>query len=82
MLDGVELERRGLPTASLITDEFRATAHKMLENQGAAWYPFVEIEHPINIRSEDELIRMSEQAIEDIVRLLTQPQLEEVNIKI
>lgn len=82
MLDGIELERRGLPTASLITDEFRATAHKMLENQGAAWYPFVEIEHPINIRSEDELIRMSEQAIEDIVRLLTQPQLEEVNIKI
>jgi hypothetical protein len=73
VLDGVELERRGLPTASLITDEFRATARKMLENQGAAWYPFVEIEHPINIRSEDELIRMSEQAIEDIVRLLIQP---------
>ena len=71
MLDGVELERRGLPAAALITDEFRPTALKMLENQGAPWYPFVEVEHPINIRTETELRQIAENATEEIVRLLT-----------
>ena len=67
------MERRGLPAASLITDEFRPTAVKMLENQGAAWYPFIEVEHPINIRSDEELRQMAEKVTEDIVRLLTRP---------
>ncbi len=67
------MERRGLPAAALITDEFRTTALKMLENQGAEWYPFVEVEHPINIRSETELRAMAEAAGEEIVRLLTGP---------
>jgi hypothetical protein len=71
VLDGVELERRGLPAAALITDEFRPTALKMLENQGAEWYPFVEVEHPINILSDEELRAMAEAAVEEIVRLLT-----------
>ena len=71
MLDGVELERRGLRAAALITDEFRPTALKMLENQGAPWYPFVEVEHPINIRTETELRQIAENATEEIVRLLT-----------
>ena len=67
------MERRGLPAAALITDEFRPPAMKMLENQGAEWYPFVEVEHPINIRSETELRAMAEAAVEEIVRLLTGP---------
>ncbi len=73
MLDGVELERRGLPAAALITDEFRPTALKMLENQGAPWYPFVEVEHPINVRTDAELRQLAENATEEIVRLLSQP---------
>ena len=73
MLDGVELERRGLPAAALITDEFRPTALKMLENQGAPWYPFIEVEHPINIRTDAELRQIAEDAADDIVRLLTRP---------
>lgn len=73
MLDGVELERRGLPTAALITDEFRPTALKMLENQGAPWYPFIEVQHPINVLIEAELRQLAENCVEDIVRLLTRP---------
>ena len=73
MLDGVELERRGLPAAALIPDEFRPTALKMLENQGAPWYPFIEVEHPINIRTDAELRQIAEDAADDIVRLLTRP---------
>ena len=65
------MERRGLPAAALITDEFRPTALKMLENQGAPWYPFIEVEHPINIRTETELRQIAENATEEIVRLLT-----------
>lgn len=65
------MERRGLPAAALITDEFRPTAMKMLENQGAAWYPFIEVPHPINIRTDEELREMAEAAVDEIVRLLT-----------
>ncbi|MDP6349751.1 MAG: hypothetical protein QGG58_08255 [Chloroflexota bacterium] len=65
------MERRGLPTAVMITDEFRPTALKMLENQGADWYPFVEVEHPINIRNDEELRAMAEASVEEVVRLLT-----------
>lgn len=65
------MERRGLPTAAMITDEFRPTALKMLENQGADWYPFVEVEHPINIRNDEELRAMTEASVEEVVRLLT-----------
>ncbi len=67
------MERRGLPAAALITDEFRPTALKMLENQGAPWYPFIEVEHPINIRTDAELRQIAEDAADDIVRLLTRP---------
>ena len=44
---------------------------KMLENQGAAWYPFIEVPHPINIRTDEELREMAEAAVDEIVRLLT-----------
>lgn len=45
----------------------------MLENQGAPWYPFIEVQHPINVLIEAELRQLAENCVEDIVRLLTRP---------
>ena len=71
MLDAVEVERAGLPAVAVITDEFGDTARDMLENQGASWYRFVEVAHPINILDDDEIDELVGGSVREITALLT-----------
>ena len=71
MLDAVEVERAGIPAVAVITHEFGDTARAMLENQGASWYRFVEVAHPINILEDDEIDELVSGSVGEINALLT-----------
>ena len=71
MLDAVEVERAGVPAVAVITDEFGDTARAMLENQGASWYRFVEVAHPLNILEDDEIDELVRGSLGRITALLT-----------
>jgi len=71
VLDAVEVERAGLPAVAVITDEFGDTARDMLENQGAPWYRFVEVAHPINILEDDAIGELATRSVGEVTALLT-----------
>lgn len=51
----MSLERRGVPTATFITDAFAAYARGLCRMQGLEALPSVVIPHPIAARPTDEL---------------------------
>ena len=63
MLDGLKLERAGIPTASIVTTPFIATGRAMAVSWGVQNYQFLVTAHPIANLTEDELdIRADELA--------------------
>ncbi|MBI3965808.1 MAG: hypothetical protein HY329_09250 [Chloroflexi bacterium] len=73
MLDGIELERAGVPTAVILTDVFIATGQAMAETQGAPDYAFAVVEHPISNRDEAGVQQLARQAQEQVEQLLLGP---------
>ncbi|HEY8450295.1 MAG TPA: hypothetical protein VIL95_07450 [Bacillota bacterium] len=55
MHDGIELERRGVPTAVVATDLFEPTARGLAELQGVPDFPLVLIPHPLGRCSREAL---------------------------
>ena len=51
----MELERRGIPTATFVTHSFEAYARGLCRMQGMAALPLIVIPHPIAARPVDEL---------------------------
>lgn len=74
MHDGIELERRGIPTAVVCTDAFITSARAQAAISGNADYPFVVVAHPIGSLSDAELHERARTATPDVIRILTQPQ--------
>lgn len=70
MLDGIEMERRGVPTAVVCTDAFEITGRAMAKTVGAPNYPFALIPHPISNLSEEQIRQRAERALQDLVRLV------------
>lgn len=70
MLDGILLERRGLPSAVICTDIFRETGRAMAEQNGAPDYPFVSVPHPIASATEEELAERARRAMPEVVEIL------------
>jgi len=66
------MERRGIPTAVVCTEPFVPTAKMMARLQGKADYPFAVIKHPIGSLTPGELRQRAEEALPQVVRLLTQ----------
>ena len=55
MLDGLKLERAGIPTASIVTTPFIATGRAMAASWGVQNYQFLVTAHPIANLTQDEL---------------------------
>ena len=55
MLDGILLEKAGVPAVSIITEPFRVTGREMATNWGVPEYRFIEMPHPISNLTEEEL---------------------------
>lgn len=71
MLDAAELERRGVVTATIVTQEFVAAGREHACNFGIPDYPLAVIGHPIANRTPDDLRRMADATWEQVLAVLT-----------
>lgn len=74
MLDGILLERRGIPVAAICTDLFVPNGKAIAEAHGAPDYPFALVPHPLASASPTGLAREAKQVLPEVLRLLTGAQ--------
>ncbi len=70
MLDGILLEKAGIPAVSIITEPFRETGQEMAKSWGVPDYRFVEMPHPIANLNEAELDARADDLVEKVEWLL------------
>ena len=70
MHDGIELEKRNIPTAVICTDLFIPTGKAQATISGIPAYPFAIIPHPIGRLEENEIRERVRLAIPQVVELL------------
>ena len=70
MLDGIKLEKAGLPAVAIVTAPFLATARTMAANWGAPSYEFLVTSHPIANLSEAELNAKADELATQVVNFL------------
>ena len=74
MLDGILLERKGVPSASIVTDVFEVTGRAMARQWGVPTYRFLIMPHPIANLTEAELDQRAREMAPEVVKLLLQGQ--------
>ena len=74
MLDGILLEKVGVPSASIVTDVFEVTGRAMADQWGLPYYRFLVMPHPVANLAEAELDRRAREIAPEIVKLLLQGQ--------
>jgi len=71
VLDGIQLERKGTPTATVLTDQFEVNGRTMAETHGASDYTWAITAHPIGNKTDAELEAEARRLAPEVVRLLT-----------
>ena len=74
MLDGILLEKNGIPSASIVTDVFEVTGRAMAEQWGLPYYKFLAMPHPIANLTEAQLDQRAREMTPHVVKLLLQGQ--------
>jgi len=74
VLDGILLEKAGVPSASIVTDVFEVTGRAMAEQWGLPYYRFVVMPHPIANLTEAALGQRAREVAPEVVKLLLQGQ--------
>jgi len=74
VLDGILLERAGVPSAAIVTDAFEVTGRAMAEQWGVPYYRFLAMPHPIANLGEAELDRRAREIAPEVVKLILQGQ--------
>ena len=74
MLDGILLEKNGIPSASIVTDVFEVTGRAMAEQWGMPYYKFLAMPHPIANLTEAQLDQRAREMTPQVVKLLLQGQ--------
>lgn len=69
MLDGILLEKYGIPAVSIVTDCFIETGQAMAEAWGLAHYKFLTVPHPIANLTNEELDRRAQEIVPEVIRL-------------
>jgi hypothetical protein len=72
VLDGIVLEKAGVPSASIVTDVFEQTARAMAEQWGLPTYRFLMVPHPIANLSDAELDQRARAIVSEVAQLLLQ----------
>ncbi len=72
MLDGILLEKAGVPSVSIVTDLFEVTGRAMAEQWGLPYYRFLALPHPTANLTEAELDQRARAITPEVVRLLLQ----------
>ena len=70
MLDGIKLEKAGIPAVAIITAPFVATARAMAANWGVPSYAFLVTSHPIANLSEAELNAKADELTAQVVEFI------------
>ena len=71
MVDGIKLEKAGIPAVAIVTAPFVATARAMAANWGVPSYEFLVTSHPIANLSEAELDAKADELTTQVVAFLT-----------
>ena len=74
MLDGIVLEKAGVPSASIVTDVFALTGRAMAEQWGVPAYRFLLVPHPIANLTEADLDRRARELAPQVAKLLLEGQ--------
>jgi hypothetical protein len=74
VLDGILLEKNGIPSASIVTDVFEVTGRAMAEQWGLPYYKFLAMPHPIANLTEAQLDQRAREMTPQIVTLLLEGQ--------
>jgi hypothetical protein len=74
VLDGILIEKAGIPSISIVTDAFVETGQVMASNWGVPEYRFISISHPIANLSDAELEQRANGILNDVVKLLKDGQ--------
>ena len=74
MLDSIVFEQHGIPSASIITDIFKATGRAMARTWGVPEFRFVEMPHPIANLTDAELDQRAAAIVPEVVKLLLEGQ--------
>jgi len=74
VLDGIMLEKAGVPSASIVTDVFEITGRAMAEQWGLTAYRFLVMPHPIANLTEAQLDQRAREIAPQVVKLLLQGQ--------
>jgi hypothetical protein len=74
VLDGILLEKAGVPSAAIVTDVFDITGRAMAEQWGVPTYRFLLMPHPIANLTEAELDQRAREMAPQVVKLLLQGQ--------
>ena len=72
MHDGIEYEKRGIPTCVVVTERFESTADLTAKMAGMAGYQYAIIPHPLSRASADALKERAEAVVERVVELLVE----------
>ena len=70
MLDGILLEKAGIPAASIVTEPFRITGEEMAGTWGVPDYKFLEMPHSIANLSDAALDEQADRLLESVIGLL------------
>lgn len=71
MHDGIHSEKAGLPSATICTDRFSHTAAAMAKMWGAADYPTLFTQHPIENLNREQLRERAEALAAEVAAVLT-----------
>ena len=69
--DAVEIERRGIPTATVFSTAFADAARKQAAGRGLAELPLVKIPHPMHTALQSAVTERADAALEALVERLT-----------
>jgi len=74
VLDGILLEKTGVPSASIVTDVFEVTGRAMAEQWGLPYYKFLVMPHPVANLTEAGLDQRAREIAPQVAKLLLQGQ--------
>ena len=70
MHDAISMEKRGVPTAVLISDQFIPGVQAIAKTRGLAEYPFAVVKHPIGSLTDETLKERAKDALPQVLDIL------------
>ena len=70
MHDGIEMEKLGVPTASIVTHVFINTANAMTKMMGVPDFEYVVAQHPLSSLTDQEVKERAAQLAPEVERIL------------